>query len=93
MKTMWVKSKWKKEELEGKSVEYRFPIVGGGFVTGVGKFLIRQNPDGLLAIEIIEIRDGPHWSIKFQVRSPLSQVGVDSITRNSVPGGREFLLA
>jgi hypothetical protein len=48
---IWVRSKWQREELDAKSVEFKLPVQDGEAV-GVGQFVVSQSADGLLSINI-----------------------------------------
>jgi hypothetical protein len=78
-KPIWTKSKWKKSDLDGKSVEFCLTS-GTQQVSGVGKFVIGgPNPKGLLFVMIEVISQGRHWSEFLQTRFYLPQGYVDKI--------------
>ena len=52
MPPWWVKSKWKREDLDGKTVEFSLTDKGGKR-EGMGKFLVRENLSGKIAIYIL----------------------------------------
>jgi hypothetical protein len=49
---IWTKSKWTLEQLDGQKVEFQFPT-HRGTIHDTGKFLVRRNPEGLLAVDIL----------------------------------------
>ena len=79
--TTWTKSKWSYDDLNGKSVEFRIPFETG-IVHEVGKFLVRQNPDGLLAIDISTDKPGNFWGVRVFTRYPLTQFAANRIERH-----------
>ena len=52
MADIWTKSKWTLEQLDGQKVEFQFPT-HRGTIHDTGKFLVRRNPEGLLAVDIV----------------------------------------
>jgi hypothetical protein len=78
METIWVKSKWKKDEIDHKRVEFRIPA-RGGIAHGLAEFWVRQNPDGLVAIDVVTDVQGRNWAERFQTRYHLPQAAVDRI--------------
>lgn len=48
---IWITSKWKLEELQAESVEFKLPVQDGE-VTGVGQFVVTDNSEGQLSINI-----------------------------------------
>ena len=91
METIWTKSKWSQEELSEKTVEFRIPA-RGGVVHGLGKFLTRQNPEGLLAIDATTDIQGRDWAERIFTRYHLPQSAVDRIKRHPDKKIAEFLL-
>lgn len=90
-KTEWTTSKWTLSELDDKTVEFFLPIQGGS-LHGTGKFLVRKNAEGLLAIEVITDEPGRSWAERIQRRFHLSQGGADRIVKNPDQTKAEFLL-
>lgn len=78
MEIVWTKSKWKKDELDHKTVEFRIPTQKG-VVHGIGEFWVRQNPDGHLAIDTVTDIQGRTWAERIQTRYFLPQEAVDHI--------------
>ena len=83
---IWVQSKWKLEELQAESVEFKLPVQDGE-VTGIGQFVVTDNSEGQLSINIRtnlkgegDRKDGMH---DFH----LNQWATDQIERNR--GGSE----
>ena len=87
----WVKSKWKIGELEGKRVEFRIAAAEGGSFVGVGKFLVSENPEGLLRIEVVcDIATGPYsWA---QHRLPLNQYVANKIAPHPDQKAAHFII-
>lgn len=92
MDAIWTKSKWRKDDLDHKTVEFRIPTQRG-IEHGIGEFLVRQNPAGLLAIEVVSDVRGTDWLERIQTRYYIPQVGVDRIERHSDRQVAEFQLA
>src|SRR5260221_7183231 len=50
---IWVKSKWTRDELNQKTVEFRFRLRDtGAIATGTGRFNVLENPDRFLSVFI-----------------------------------------
>ena len=92
MNAVWIKSKWTKADLDHKSVEFRFPI-DPGIATGVGEFWVRENPEGLLSIEIVTDTQGKDWTKRIQNRFQIPQAGGDAIATHENPAVAQFLLS
>mgnify|MGYP001600516842 CR=1 FL=1 len=88
---IWTKSKWTLAELERKTVEFRIRREAGT-ASGLGEFLVNQNPDGLLAIDIATDEPGRNFGERIQTRFPLPQSDVDRIRRHPTPTVAEFQL-
>ena len=86
---IWTRSKWSKDELEFKTVEFRIPIKGG-FAHGIGQFYVSPNPEGLLRIELVTDEQGRHWAERIQTRFQLPQPAVDRIEKHPDPKIAEF---
>lgn len=54
MTYQWCKSQFTADELNGKSVEFTIPLDVGGTATGIGTLEAKQNPQGLIAVRIIQ---------------------------------------
>src|SRR6266436_5144842 len=92
-KPIWTKSKWKKSDLEGKSVEFDLVDSARGVgVRGVGEFVVSQKPSGLLFVQIELILQGRNWAERIQVRYYLPQVYVDRIRQHPDQTVAAFLL-
>jgi len=79
------------EQLDRRSVEFRLPSREGDILEGTGEFWVRQNPEGLLAMDIAvdtEVTPAKRWLQRF----PLSQVSVDAIERHPNPAAADFQL-
>ena len=76
----FTKSKWTHNDLDGESVEFRWTY-NGQIAEGIGKFLVRDNGEGL-AIEIL-ILCRKDESTYTQHRLALQQQNVDKIEINS----------
>ncbi|MFZ0826694.1 MAG: hypothetical protein WAO02_04650 [Verrucomicrobiia bacterium] len=79
--TIWTKSNWMYDELENQTVEFKIPA-RGGIVHGLGKFLVRKNPDGLLAIDATTDTQGRDPTERVFTRYHLPQIAVDRIERH-----------
>jgi hypothetical protein len=80
---IWTKPKWKKEELNEKTVEFDLVDYDRGFgVHGVGQFRIGgPNPKGLLFVQIeVLVDQGRRGTL--QIRYYLPQVFVDRIRKH-----------
>jgi hypothetical protein len=84
---IWVKCQWTREQLDGKTVEFRCRRGDNGvLVSGRGKFHARKNPDGLLRIFIDS--DLLPASTDF-LRIYVPQEGADAIERHRT-GSEDF---
>lgn len=81
MSNIWTKSKWTKDQLDHQRVEFRIRTERG-IEQGVGEFVVRQNPEGLLAIEIVADMPGRDWAERVQTRYCPKQDGVLRIQRH-----------
>jgi hypothetical protein len=92
METTWIKSNWTKEQLDHQTVEFRLHT-DRGVEHGVGEFWVRQNPQGLLAIEVVTDQQGRDWAERVQTRYYPKQEGVfhiESHPNQSVAAFRLF---
>jgi hypothetical protein len=90
-KVYWSTSKWKQEELQDKSVEFRIPLKDG-FLTGNGTFLVAKNPEGQLFVQIVVTEQGRDWA-EFVVRHfQAPQWAVDRIQKHPDPSVADFQL-
>ena len=89
--TNWVRSQWSREDLDGKTVEFRLPIQNG-FAQGIGQFVVRKNPDGMLAVDVETDEQGRHWAERIQIRYHLQQTAVERISRHQDKSRAEFSL-
>ena len=78
--TIWVKSKWKVEELEKQQIEFRLRSSTGDIVSGVGEIWARSRSrvDDLLDIQIVVEQPEGRWKVR-QTLFPLSQTSADYI--------------
>jgi hypothetical protein len=87
---VWIKSKWTWEDLRDKTVEFR--LIAPRFqVEGMGKFLVRINPAGELAVEICAIESATRSEI-VESRFYLFQQVADKIERHPNPAVAAFRL-
>lgn len=91
METIWSKSKWTKADLDHQKVEFRVRT-DRGIETGVGEFWVRQNPQGLLAIEIVVETQGRDWAERVQTRYYPKETGVARIVQHPDPKIAAFRL-
>lgn len=81
MDSIWTKSNWTKEQLDRKAVEFRVQTERG-IEHGIGELWVRQNPDGLLAIEVVTDVPGRDWAERIQTKYFPTQAGVLRIERH-----------
>lgn len=87
---IWVKSKWQWEDLRDKYVEFRLTAPKYQ-VKGIGKFLVRINPRGELAIDICVFEgDIPYHIV--ETRYYLGQDAADKIEKHPNQKVAEFRL-
>ena len=87
----WVKSQWKRADLEGKQVE--FSLLRDGVIhSGIGDFWVLENPEGLLAVDVHVDMPGSHSGNRQQVLHHLSQNGADRIRKHPDTSVADFLL-
>jgi len=92
MNTFWIKSKWKKDELDHKTVEIRLPS-DRGVRHRIGRFWVRQDSTGLLSVEVVARIQEPNSTNRVEVHDFLTQVGANLLERHPDPGTAEFRLA
>lgn len=85
---IWVKSSWKKEELDGQLVEFKL-VSPNRELSGVGKFNLRENPKGEIAVYIF-IDEYPMRHQGVTTRIWLGQQAVDKIEINPNPEKAKF---
>jgi hypothetical protein len=88
---IWVKSKWSMEELDRKSVEYSIPRESKP-LHGIGEFLVKRNPEGLLAVDICTFGQQTPAEIN-EKRYHLPQPAVDRIEKHPDQSIAHFRLA
>ena len=91
METIWVRSKWSPDDLHQKTVEFRIPI-RNAIVHGIGEFWVRQNPQGLLSVDVVTDRQGRNWAARIQRSYHVPQSGVDRIERHADSSVAQFRL-
>jgi hypothetical protein len=74
---IWTKSKWKSDDLEGKTVEFRVPIASGDW-SGIGKFWAVE-VDDRLSVQLVTDEPGRNWAQRIQRICHLPQAAVDRI--------------
>jgi hypothetical protein len=89
---IWVKSKWEPDDLDKQPVEFRLPIEKG-FVEGVGRFIVAQNPEGLLSVQIEVDRQGKDSAERIVTYYYLPQEAVDKIVHHPDQDVAEYLLS
>jgi hypothetical protein len=78
MKAPWTKSKWGRADLNEQTVE--FELTGEKVrVSGIGKFLVSENLEKFVAVNIEILEPGIHWSQIKQTWFHLGQAAVDRI--------------
>ena len=87
---IWVKCKWTREHLDGKTVEFRCCMrESGAIATGTGKFNVNENEDGLLSIFIDSDLPGLTSGEFVRQRIFVPQTGADAIEKHKT-GLKEF---
>lgn len=86
---IWVQSKWKLEDLQAESVEFKLPVQDGE-VTGVGQFVVADNPEGQLSINIRTNLKGEGTRNDGMHDFHLNQWAADRIERNSNKASAAF---
>lgn len=90
MNRIWTYSKWTKTQLDGKLVEFRLRS-NQDLLQGFGQFLVYQNRDGLLSIDVVyDVQKSRDEKISRHL--PLSQADVDEIQLHDVPALAQFRL-
>jgi hypothetical protein len=74
---IWTKSKWKAQELDGQSVEFRIPIADGVW-SGVAEFWATGENERV-SVELVTNEPGKDWAQRIQRIWILHQVAVDRI--------------
>lgn len=75
---IWVKSKWKADELENEAIEFRLPLKGNGIVYGFGILLARKRLDDRISVQI-ELKHQSQGLVQHQTGLLLSESYVDQI--------------
>lgn len=84
----WTRSKWTPDDLDHKTVAFQLPGA-----QGVGVFVVAQNPDGLLFVQIETDCQGNTTGQRLLTLRPLLQSQVDRISRHSDQTVAVFALA
>ena len=95
---IWVKSKWKLEELDENLIEFELRSqvrvgerLGVRILSGVGRLKVRENARGEIAVDIfVDETTGPDSGLLTRIW--LSQEAVDSIELNPNPQPAKFRL-
>jgi hypothetical protein len=86
----WVKSKWKSEQLNGKSVEFKL-TAPDHYIKGRGDFRVIGNPQGFLRIDIVVTVDvNPYKKTDYIYH--LYQQTADKIEPNPNPKEADFIV-
>jgi hypothetical protein len=86
---IWVRSKWKSEDLHSSTIEFRLPIQDGE-VEGVGQLIVEDGADGLLSIDIRTVLRGETAAEQGTFNFHVNQWAADQIERHSDPSRAEF---
>ncbi|MSU20693.1 MAG: hypothetical protein EXS30_04790 [Pedosphaera sp.] len=78
---IWIRSKWKLEDIHSESVEFKLPVQDGE-AHGVGQFVASRNPEGLLSIDIRTILRGDNPNERGTFNFHVSQWAADRIERH-----------
>ena len=89
--TIWTTSKFNREELDKQTIEFAMRR-GDVIIEGVAEIWVRENPDGLLAVDIVTDVQGKHWAERIQTRYHLPQVYVDRIAKHPDPSIARYQL-
>jgi hypothetical protein len=87
---IWIKSKWTFEDLKDKTVEFRL-ISPEWRIKGIGKFLVRINPAGELAVDICAVKSATPYEV-VEMRFYLFQKVADKIERHPDKAIADFRL-
>ncbi len=87
---IWTTSKWKRDDLEGKTVKFQWPAPQNAVVSGKGEFVVSQHKDGRLFIQIVVLSQGRGWAEFISTHFQLPQAAVDRIQRHPEPSVAEF---
>src|SRR6266567_6094635 len=86
----WIRLKWSKSDLNGKSVEFDFPIGKNRWTKGSGTFRVKERENGELAITI-EVGERPLCTDEGEVLY-LTQSLADTIQRSPSTARVSFVL-
>jgi hypothetical protein len=90
MNQVWTNSRWTKAQLDRKRVEFRLRL-NQDLIQGFGQFLVLQNPEGLLSIDVVyDVQKSRDEKISRHLR--LSQADVDEIQLHDTPAMAKFRL-
>ena len=78
MNIPWVHSKWSASELNERSIEFQLSLEGRLF-RGIGQLLVRQNPEGEIAVEIVSEEQGSTSHERLQRRFIVPGAAVERI--------------
>jgi hypothetical protein len=79
--TIWIRSKWTFDDLNGESVEFKLPLQDGE-VHGLGQLVASQGADGLLSIDIRTVLRGDTQTEKGTFNFHLNQWAADRLERH-----------
>ena len=87
---IWVKCKWTRQQLDGKTVEFQCRMRDSGVpATGTGKFNVNENPAGLLSILIDCDLPGQTLGESVLLRFYVPEEGADAIEKHRT-GAKDF---
>jgi hypothetical protein len=84
----WVKTKWKREELQDKRVQFEL-TASDKHVSGIGTFRVSQRPSGEQPIDIVVTTAPSYWE-RIDHIFTLKQVHADRIQHHPDPSVAEF---
>jgi hypothetical protein len=84
----WVKTKWKREELQDKRVQFEL-TASDKQVSGIGTFRVSQRPSGEQHIDIVVTTAPSYWERKDHIFT-LKQIHADRIQPHRDPSVAQF---
>jgi hypothetical protein len=81
MKTIWTTSKWTKAQLDKELVEFMLSSSDGVW-SGVGRFSVRDNNHGQIAVQILVGKRNGNTTVTEWVHYTLHQLSVDRIEKH-----------
>ena len=89
---VWTRSTWAPADLDGQTVEFRLPLKNGNDVAGLGVFMVLEDPQDWLCVQIRVDLQGRHWAERIVQDFVLPQAAVDRIAEHSDQSVARFQL-